>query len=70
MIHNLCPLTPMILILKYYFTNEVVSTIELESRIKHISEKNKIIHALAHIEYNAMKSYIDTLARFIHSVPQ
>lgn len=57
-------------ILKYKLTNEVVSTIQLEQITKNVSEKNKIMHALAHIEYNAMKSYIDTLVRFIHDVPQ
>lgn len=27
------------------------------------------MHSLAHIEYNALKSYIDTIIRFIHQVP-
>lgn len=29
-----------------------------------------LLHSLAHIEYNAMKAYVDTVVRFIHAVPK
>ena len=28
-----------------------------------------LVHALAHIEYNAMKSYLDTMIRFYSTLP-
>ncbi|CAD8114858.1 unnamed protein product [Paramecium sonneborni] len=48
---------------------QIMSTYELEQSIKHIPIKDQVIHSIAHIEYNAMKSYIDTLVRFINQVP-
>ncbi|CAK60121.1 unnamed protein product (macronuclear) [Paramecium tetraurelia] len=48
---------------------KIVTTYDLEQSTKHIPIKDQVIHSIAHIEYNAMKSYIDTLIRFINQVP-
>ena len=38
------------------------------SKMQNISKSQVLIHSLAHIEYNAMKAYLDTLFRFFQSV--
>ncbi|CAD8202038.1 unnamed protein product [Paramecium pentaurelia] len=53
----------------YSYDENIMSTYDLEQSIKHIPLKDQVIHSIAHIEYNAMKSYIDTLVRFINQVP-
>lgn len=51
-----------------HFQVSTAKGLQTFSEKKQIPPNLSIIHSIAHIEYNAMKAYLDTLLRFYHDI--